>query len=71
MIVFVIIAYAVIGFYEIFPMVKNKQRKELALYSVIFSLAFVLSILLSLGVEIPSPADPIEKVVDFVLMRQQ
>lgn len=71
MVALVIIAYAAVGFYEIFPMAKNKQKKELILYCIIFSLAFILSILLVLGVEIPSPADPIEKVVDFVLMRQQ
>ena len=68
MFVIVILLYAAVGFYEIFPLAKAKEKKrELVLYSILFSLAFTISLLLSLGVEIPSPADPIEKVVMFVL----
>lgn len=67
MFILVILAYAVIGFIEIVPLVKRKQKKEVILYSVTFSCAFILSLLLSLGVDIPSPARPIERVVKAVL----
>lgn len=67
MFVMIILAYAGVGLYEIFPLYKSKQKRELVLYSVIFTLAFILSLLLSLGVEIPSPADPIEAAVDFII----
>jgi len=69
MFIVVILAYAAIGFYEITPLIKNTQKRELILYSIIFGLAFLLSLLLSLGVEIPSPAEPIEAVVDFIIGR--
>ena len=67
MFVLVILVYALIGFIEIVPLVKKKQRKELVLYSVTFGLAFIISLLLSLGVKIPSPAKPIERLVLFIL----
>ncbi|SHJ63952.1 hypothetical protein [Tepidibacter formicigenes] len=67
MVFLIILAYLIIGFIEIVPLVKRNQRKELVLYSVMFGLAFVISILLSLGVKIPSPAKAIEKVVLTVL----
>lgn len=63
----VTLLYAVIGFSEIYPLVKNKRKKELVLYSVTFSAAFILSLLLSLGVKVPSPAKPIEEVVKFFM----
>ena len=67
MFVLVILAYALIGFIEIVPLVQKKQHKELVLYSVTFGLAFIISLLLSLGVKIPSPARPIERLVLFIL----
>ncbi|KPU45469.1 hypothetical protein OXPF_07020 [Oxobacter pfennigii] len=67
MFILVIVVYAIIGFYEMFPMIKNKQKKELILYGITFGTAFILSMLLSLGVEIPSPADPIEAVINYVI----
>lgn len=67
MILLIILAYLIIGIIEIIPLIKNKQKKELILYSVTFISAFTLSVLLSLGVKIPSPAKPIEKVVKFII----
>ncbi len=63
MVALVVIAFLLIGIIEIVPMVKENQKKELVLYSVLFAAAFVLSILLSLGVKIPSPSEPIEHLV--------
>ncbi|SHH07956.1 hypothetical protein [Tepidibacter thalassicus] len=67
MVFLVILAYLIIGVIEIVPLLKKNQKKELVLYSITFILAFVISILLSLGVKIPSPAKAIEKVVLTVL----
>lgn len=63
MVLLVILAYIVVGFLEIVPLVKKKQKKELVLYSFLFLTAFTISLLLSLGVKIPSPAKPIENAV--------
>ncbi|MFZ5966901.1 MAG: hypothetical protein ACOYVK_06975 [Bacillota bacterium] len=71
MFVLVILAYIVIGAIEIIPLIKKKQKKELVVYSVLFGGAFILSLLLSLGVEIPSPAKYITKIVEAVVGKQQ
>ena len=65
--VLVILGYIIIGFIEIVPLYKKKQKKELILYSITFTIAFVMSVLLSLGIKIPSPAKPIEKIVLTIL----
>jgi hypothetical protein len=49
------------------PLYKNKQKKELVLYSVFFCIAFILSMLISLGVEIPSVAKGIRELVEFII----
>jgi uncharacterized membrane protein YeaQ/YmgE (transglycosylase-associated protein family) len=49
-----IILYGIIGFFEISNLVKNKNKKELTIYIVAFTSALALSILLTLGVKIPS-----------------
>lgn len=67
MLFFVIIIYLIIGFLEIVPMIKKKQTKELTVYIFLFGGAFILSVLLSLGVKIPSPADFIEKAVKAII----
>ncbi|MEJ8553650.1 hypothetical protein [Tepidibacter sp. Z1-5] len=68
MVVFmIIVAYVIIGFLEIVPLVKMHKKKELVLYCSIFSISLVISILLGFGVEIPSPAKYIEKVVLMVI----
>lgn len=70
MFVLVILAYLLIGIIEIVPMIKKGEKKELLLYSFLFFSAFGLSLLLSLGVEIPSPAKPIQKAVEAVIGKQ-
>ena len=67
MIILVILAYAVIVALELVPLIRKKKSKEAILYSAILLPAFVVSILLSLGVEIPSVALPIEKGVKSLL----
>lgn len=67
MFILVIIAYSIIGILEIIPLIKKNQRKELILYTALFTIAFIMSLLLSLDVKIPSPAKPIEKMVKAVM----
>ncbi|MBF8984066.1 hypothetical protein IZY60_11005 [Lutibacter sp. B2] len=65
--VLVILGYIIIGFIEMVPLYKKKQKKELVLYSVTFTIAFGMSLLISVGVKIPSPAEPIKKIVLVIL----
>ncbi|WP_129597451.1 hypothetical protein [Anaerophilus nitritogenes] len=67
MVILIILAYLIIGVIEIVPLIQKRQKKEIILYVTLFLTAFVMSVLLSLGVEIPSPAKPIERVVKAVI----
>ncbi|WP_425449395.1 hypothetical protein [Dethiothermospora halolimnae] len=67
--VLIILGYGLLIMLELPPLIKRKKKKELALYSVMMGCAFLISILLSVGVEIPSPAKPIEKIVMSILGR--
>ncbi len=67
MYILIILGYLIIGTIEIVPLYKNNKKKELVVYSIFFSAAFVISLLLSLGVKIPSPAKPIETIVNAIL----
>ncbi|MDF2547315.1 MAG: hypothetical protein K0R93_2213 [Anaerosolibacter sp.] len=67
MVVVIIIAYMVIGFLEIVPLVQQGEKKKIVLYTMTLFLAFVISLLLGLGIHIPSPATPIERLIQAVV----
>lgn len=72
MIILVILFYIIIGLLEIPPLLQNirkekQDKKEFIVYISLFSIAFVLSILLSLGIELPSPIKPIESIVTWII----
>jgi len=69
MFLLIILFYVIIGLLEIIPMIKRGERKETVVYCIFLSLSFILSLLLSLGVEIPSPAKSLEKVIDSIIGR--
>lgn len=55
MMVFVIIAfYAAVAFLEITPLKRNGENKKIALYSIVLLAAFTVSLLIALGVKLPS-----------------
>lgn len=53
--------------FEVIPMVKNKQWKVLIIYSIVMSTAFTLTLLHDLGIDIPSPANPLKKLVTSIV----
>lgn len=61
MIVLVLFVYTGIGLLEIRPLVKKKETGKLVAYTLIFVCALTLSVLLSVGVDIPSPTIFIKK----------
>ncbi|MCG8540049.1 MAG: hypothetical protein MJA82_08940 [Clostridia bacterium] len=69
MYILIILAYLVIGIIEMVPLYKKNRKKELTVYTIFFLTAFIISLLLSLGVKIPSPAKPIEDVINRILGR--
>jgi hypothetical protein len=50
----VIVIYALFAVLEIIPLLKQNRKKELAAFTVIMSCAFIISLLLSFNIKIPS-----------------
>ncbi len=67
MFLLVIAAFAIIGLLEIVPLVQAARIKELLLYGAVFSVAFLLSLLLSFNVKLPSPAGVLDQWVSAAL----
>ena len=63
MYILVIAFYIIVFILDAIPLIKNNMKKEIYLFSVLLFSAFLLSLLISLGVNIPSPAEPIKKIV--------
>ncbi|MCY6485191.1 hypothetical protein OW763_12665 [Clostridium aestuarii] len=67
MTIIIIVAYIVITLLEVIPLFKNQQKKEMILYINMMVIALVLSVLLSRGIKIPSPAVFIEKLITSII----
>ena len=65
MIVPIVLAFALIAFLQVPKMVKNKYWRELVFYGLFFMAGFTLTLLMYLGVKIPSPAQGMK---DFLRM---
>lgn len=66
MIFLVIIAYAFIAFFHIPRLIKKEHWRDLVAFSLFFLIAFILSILYTLGIKIPSPMKGINHVLDLL-----
>jgi len=66
-IIFIIIAYLIIGFVEIVPLYRKKQTREMVLYISIFTIALALSILIATEIKVPSPAKAMGEIVMSIL----
>lgn len=67
MFIIIILVFFIIAWAEMVPLYKNKKKKELTVYSVFFCTAFILSMLISFGVEIPSVAKGIKVIVEAII----
>lgn len=59
----ILIIAAVMVISEVPPLVEQKQKKEVIIYSILLFLGIVLSILVALGVTVPNPLDFISYVL--------
>ncbi|RCX13002.1 hypothetical protein DFR58_11959 [Anaerobacterium chartisolvens] len=66
MFLLVICVFAAIALIETAPLVKARQVKKLILYLCIFLPAFILTLLLSLGVKLSTPAKPMGDFIDAI-----
>ncbi|MBW9151698.1 hypothetical protein [Clostridium estertheticum] len=63
MFLLVIIFYLIIIFLETVPLLKEKNRGKTILYLSLIIFSMTISILLSLGVQLPSPSNTIKNIV--------
>lgn len=63
MFLLVIILYTIVMFFEGFVLLKEKNNGKTALYFSLIIFSMTISILLSLGVQLPSPSTPIKNIV--------
>lgn len=63
MIILVVILYVLMFFYEFIPLYRKKQKNDILVNGVLFIGSFTIAILLCIGIAIPSPVKPIEKLI--------
>lgn len=63
----VLIVYLLIVIFDMIPLIKKRQIRDIVPYSLIFFSAFVLSMVIALGIKLPSTAGWIGKAVEFIV----
>lgn len=68
MFILVLAAFVIIALLELVPLYKgrDKNKKEFILYSGLYFIALILSLLMSVGVKLPSVSNFIKVIVEFV-----
>ncbi len=67
MIVLIVMVYALLIYLELVPLYKNKQWHEFWVTTFLVVLSFGMAAVLSFGIKVPSPSEPIAKVVTFIV----
>ncbi|WP_018248833.1 hypothetical protein [Orenia marismortui] len=65
--ILIIIAYIIIALLEIPALMKETNKRELILYSLLFSSSLAFSILLGLEIKLIDPAKIIENIVKLII----
>lgn len=63
MIFLTVIGYGLLLVYESIPLYKQKQWRDLWINSFLAFCSFTCAVLLTFGIKIPSPSEPIKQVV--------
>ena len=62
-----ILVFSVIALIEVPKLIKKKLWGELAAFSVLLSIGFILSLLLTIGVKLPNPSKAIENLIKLIV----
>ncbi|HEX3032336.1 MAG TPA: hypothetical protein VHS59_08870 [Bacillota bacterium] len=62
MFLIVILGYVILALFELLPLYQQKQWREFWVLMCLTLVSFSFALLISLGIEIPSPAEPLEKL---------
>lgn len=66
MILLVILIYSMLGIYEFVPLYKQRLWSDFSVNAVLAVLSFIVAVLLCFNVRIPSPEEPIRKMIIFI-----
>lgn len=59
----IIIIYVIVMFFESVALLKQKNIGKIILYFSMITFSMIISVLLSLGVQLPSPSNQIKNIV--------
>jgi len=62
-----ILIFVIIAAIDVPPLIKNKQKRELIVFCVLFVFAFTIAILQSMDIKVPSPIKGVIYLVKDVL----
>ena len=62
----IIILYILVMVFESIPLLKEKNNGKIILYFSLIIFSMIISILLSLGVQLPSPSNGIKNIVESI-----
>jgi len=65
--VLVLIAYTILVIFEFIPLYKQKLWRDFWVNIVLLIFSFSIAMLLSFGVKIPSPANPIKDAITSII----
>ena len=63
----VIILYIVVAFADFLPIIKEKKKKEVLVYSVILLLSFCTLMIATAGVTVPPPFKTVEDAITQIM----
>jgi len=63
MFLLVMISYSIVMFFETFLLLKEKKKGKIIFYFSLMISSMIISILLTLGVQLPSPSSLIKDIV--------
>jgi hypothetical protein len=67
MIVLIIGLFILLAFWDLPFLIKNRLKREIAVYSAVYVCALTLAVLLTLGIKLPSPLYPMITLIRDVL----
>ena len=52
--------------FDLIPLFQQKKWKSCWIYIILFCVAYTIHLLFLLGIKVPSPSQPIQKIVSFI-----
>ncbi|PKM52628.1 MAG: hypothetical protein CVV02_00390 [Firmicutes bacterium HGW-Firmicutes-7] len=67
MIIIVLFLYLFVILFDFIPIYTQLSKKDIGIYIVLIITALTLSVAIEMGIEIPSPAKPLEGIISFLI----